>query len=788
MRRFFLLLLIAGELIAQNTAKFPGRAATNADMGVASNRAATTLTSGINSSATSIPVLSSSGFKAGSFVTIDNEQIAVCSIPDGSHLNAGVSACPNVDGRGVDTANGAGAAASHLVNAAVQGRIVAWHVNQPAAEIVAVENSLEGPRAFGAKGDGSTDDTAAFTSAVGGSQQLVRVPLGTYTTTGFTISANNVTLECAAGAVIQARASTSTVVTITGSGDTIKNCVFDGANNGATSNFLVYANGATNFAFINNTIKNTVGGQYGLRGINLVDGLIEGNICTSVGSGCVSADDGSTRVRIIANTADSSGMTNGSNSGSLFQAKSSANGNIVDITFASNTCKLGGAGFCIEAGNFGGSGTVSSVTLVGNVATNYNSNSSGCTSASTPKSCGGYSFSTISASTMSGNTYNANGHSTDIAGIEMTVCTECSAISNILNGGTFAIAGMSLACFKCIVTGNQLIGWTGAANGAIYYDPTNSFLDNSASVITGNFVTVTASTDTGININCNRASGAISRLVVTGNTIVGLGSTVGTGITLAQNNGTCTLDSNVVGQNTFTNLNKGYIFGVNTNTSWTDSTYTSTTTKFQDNGGNTFLPNHVPNSLRVGSLTDPSTTLDVTGTGQFSGSVQMKAGAFVSSNPLVVNQTSYSGIDNFRVDNGGTASFSGTMCMTTAKDCSTVPNGDSPIFELFSGNGASDARWRITSSYASNVVFANSVDGTPQGFGSGGTTWLTLNGSGVGPRSVTASTFPSPTNGFFVWCSDCTNTHDDSHTAGAVCAGSGHGALAIRENGAWNCY
>lgn len=170
MKRTLLFFLSAGLILGQNTAKFPGAVPTVADLGVASNRAETTLTTGINASVTSIPVASSSGFKAGTFATIDNEIIHVCAVPDGTHLTAGISACPDVDGRGTDTANGGGAAASHLAAAKVQGRIVAWNQNQAAAETVAMAKRVFGTPVnlveYGGVCDGTTDDKDAIAAAI----------------------------------------------------------------------------------------------------------------------------------------------------------------------------------------------------------------------------------------------------------------------------------------------------------------------------------------------------------------------------------------------------------------------------------------------------------------------------------------------------------------------------------------------------------------------------------------------------------------------------------------------
>lgn len=53
--------------------------------------------------------------------------------------------------------------------------------------------------------------------------------------------------------------------------------------------------------------------------------------------------------------------------------------------------------------------------------------------------------------------------------------------------------------------------------------------------------------------------------------------------------------------------------------------------------------------------------------------------------------------------------------------------------------------------------------------------------------TLTLANLGSPSNGAIVYCSDCKNVIDDSATAGAACAGPGHGAIARRENGHWAC-
>ena len=52
----------------------------------------------------------------------------------------------------------------------------------------------------------------------------------------------------------------------------------------------------------------------------------------------------------------------------------------------------------------------------------------------------------------------------------------------------------------------------------------------------------------------------------------------------------------------------------------------------------------------------------------------------------------------------------------------------------------------------------------------------------IRPIGVAFASLGTPTNGTFDYCSDCTTS------TGTTCAGSGTGALAVRLNGAWQCF
>lgn len=126
-----------GFAFAQNTAKYPGSVATNQDLLIATNRGQTTLTGAVNSSATTLSLTSTALISANTLITIDDEILSVCA-KTSTTITVGSSACPASDGRGFDGTT----AAAHAVGALVQARITAYHHNQLAAEIKAIETAL----------------------------------------------------------------------------------------------------------------------------------------------------------------------------------------------------------------------------------------------------------------------------------------------------------------------------------------------------------------------------------------------------------------------------------------------------------------------------------------------------------------------------------------------------------------------------------------------------------------------------------------------------------------------
>jgi len=125
--------LLTAGLLAQNPnlPVFPNSIAQDKHLLVAVDSSMSVLAANINQTTLSIPVADGTKFRAYQVVRIDNESILICSV-NGNILNV----CN--DGRGF----GGSTPAIHGAGAEVKGLIYAWHHNQLAAEIKAIQQAL----------------------------------------------------------------------------------------------------------------------------------------------------------------------------------------------------------------------------------------------------------------------------------------------------------------------------------------------------------------------------------------------------------------------------------------------------------------------------------------------------------------------------------------------------------------------------------------------------------------------------------------------------------------------
>jgi hypothetical protein len=136
MKRLLLLLSFAVCALAQ-TADYPGAIATDATLLTACNRAQSMLSAGIDASTLSIPVASGATWAscvtggAATLVTIDNENIKICSVT-GNTLNV----CTG--GRGFDGT----VAASHVSGRDVRSQVTGYFHRKVSKEIQAIQGAL----------------------------------------------------------------------------------------------------------------------------------------------------------------------------------------------------------------------------------------------------------------------------------------------------------------------------------------------------------------------------------------------------------------------------------------------------------------------------------------------------------------------------------------------------------------------------------------------------------------------------------------------------------------------
>ena len=170
-----LLAVLAGAVLAfgQATPVYPTSVASWEDLLVAVDNSASTLTADIGAGDLSMTVADGSRFVTWEQVTIDAEQIQVCSVNTNT-----LTVCPG--GRGL---NGTTAVA-HAAGSAVRGTNTAAHHNRQAAEIIAMETALGAGLGNVLKPDAGatlTDGDVAVGTSTGflGSRHLRIIPQST---------------------------------------------------------------------------------------------------------------------------------------------------------------------------------------------------------------------------------------------------------------------------------------------------------------------------------------------------------------------------------------------------------------------------------------------------------------------------------------------------------------------------------------------------------------------------------------------------------------------------------
>jgi hypothetical protein len=649
----------------------------------------------------------------------------------------------------------------------------------------------------GSKGDGVTDDTTAIANALATGKD-VYVPPGIYQISGggLTLSTNNQRLVCLNGSAFRAKAATGQILTITGTGNTVQGCTFDGASNGSNGSILVYPNGASQFQFLSNTLKNTVTGQYPFRCDNCTDSLIEGNIAVTgmLGAG-LTVLKSSSNVQILGNTVVSS-STSGT-SGSI-DVEGGAGGTAVVqyITILGNSA-VATTGFCYQVAISGGLSS-SQIAIEGNTCTLSNATgTNSCASMTTPRVCGGISIPDSTDSVVMGNVIYGSGQNVDIGGIEYGNTRMTIADNTVYAGGGSSGAGSGLIgyCKQCRITGNVVNGWpTGGGSGGIKLETLSTVPNQDDNVIANNTVVLAAAVtgQSAFYLHCSFATtGTQNRNNLYGNTVVGVGTASNTAFNLFPDAMGCTIADAHLHNNQIYNMNKGLQLPGPTNLTILNNQYSTVTTPVACTAC-TYADVTVYGNLAVGKTTTANDALDVSGNQDLSGTFKGAGNGYVATG-FKVGSAALPSFQTFEVN--GTEAHNGTSCWSHANlgvaNCNDTANEASPIIEVDGGDGTNAYRGRLQMQAGGGLSLdatdATSTNGFIQLHAGGTNFWKCFVNVGclIGSTSLGGATAQG--NGQIFYCTDCKNVVDDGATAGATCAGSGHGAIARRENGHWAC-
>lgn len=355
--------------------------------------------------------------------------------------------------------------------------------------------------------------------------------------------------------ITRAPSSTISIITVTSGGNnfTLQNCTLN-MNGGSVASTALSLNGVTNASILSNTfIGENLSGSTEIAAV-AVNGLTVSEN-TSTGGTFVSLASNTTHVTIAKNHA----TTNFLNS---ISAHSTTSAQIVSqLKISTNDLTCAG-GYCIEVGAFGGLSPV-------DVAISTN------TMVLSGAASGGINTPSVTSPTISTNTFNANGQTVGVAGIQTSTSSGGSITGNILKGGALWGNETSNATYSdndITPQPNQPCIFVGGADASTHSD-NNTFTGNTCRGNGGSQL---------IWVQTNNGSTTAIGNKFTGNKIIGTGAEL-YGIRLEQDSGTLSgtmaSENDITGITTtgvYVNAATGTVAGCNYATSPTQTSYGTT--------------------------------------------------------------------------------------------------------------------------------------------------------------------------------------------------------------------
>ncbi|HEY6058523.1 MAG TPA: right-handed parallel beta-helix repeat-containing protein [Candidatus Limnocylindrales bacterium] len=451
------------------------------------NNAQSVLSAGIGSGDGTLAVASAATFPlAGRFrVQIDSEILLVTSVSGTTFT--------------VARAREGTSAASHSAGAGVTLKVTAASLLGAAGPISVL--------AYGAVGDGTTEDTTALNAArdAAGTNGTVYLPDGTYLVGQINLNVAGQRWHLSAGAILKAKPAMNT--------DVVKFSAVDVTLEGGTID-QDKANQSSGAAVWINASRATIRGSTIVNGKN---GLVNITSCDRARLlDCAFKDSGSQGVfgennctNALVDRCSFTGMT-----GTAIAFHSTTSGQSVDGTRVTNNYIEGAVGFCIEIGPFGGNrprGVVVANNECAGAAAFY----------------GGISLDNCDGAVVVGNTYDDHGYAADISGIELAGANECAVTGNVVRASKTTGCAISIdRASRNTVSGNVIHGWDYAGNSIGIHISTSQASqvadDNS---VTGNtFIADASNSRYAIWVQSNATGGSCNRNVIANNVFIGTGS------------------------------------------------------------------------------------------------------------------------------------------------------------------------------------------------------------------------------------------------------------------------
>ena len=370
-------------------------------------------------------------------------------------------------------------------------------------------------------------------------------------TTGLTLTAPGVELTCQNHATLTAGGAGFWMVTLLGATESVENCGFSpGGNSGAQAIFI---DGASNPSVEGNTISGFERGNGSIYIVGTSNAIVRNNRITAGTGGPdgIFGEKNTIDTTIDGNYVDESHGAPGAHAIGFHSTVASES---VSGTKVLNNTILAGNNFCVEIGPFGGL-TPGRIILSNNTCKLTENGGSG-----------GYSLG-VSGSSITGNTFDANGFTAAIAAYEIVTSFNTSVVGNSASIGqawtSVDTAAVTINQSHGIsFTGNTINGWGGgnalsAAGWGVVVTTggvSNSLVSNNT--VSGNvFVFPKGQGSGGIFQQCQASGAACSNNSYSGNVLVGDGTANSLGFRLENDTGT--MQNTLISGNSITGTNYG---------------------------------------------------------------------------------------------------------------------------------------------------------------------------------------------------------------------------------------